>query len=773
MDLKTFCGDTITLSIPLAWRGSPFIPAVGDILIFTVKTDLEDADDLAIIQKATGAGVTFSGSTAAVSLVYQDSYQLAAGITFYDIQWQSGTTGEVKTLTPPGARLEFKRDATRLTTTSVPVYTTEAPIPGGEELTSYAEQVAALDDYPATFPPTIGSGADQAVAGNDSRLTNARTPTAHSHELDELDATAITAGKVLTSSGANTATWEDPISTVDNAAVNAAIAADPPASRFAMGIDDPAAVASVFNGQQNVAKRISTFRTGSGGSGSAPIRVFVYGDSYATGLELPPNVAIRGDMNLGYSVVSGTVTPVTNDFTHWINGVVTNHAVSSVCNLVAGGRTDGTGYLQGDKCYVAYIKGPGAGSFDLQYESSLAVGTWTTLATIDTSNATTIGAYSEYSLPETNWPFFRLRITNVTGKTLIRIGAGIYASDGGGGMLMTLGNQNGYSPSQGIVSSEILTPIWTGLAPDMVVSCFREDDETQWNVGGAFNDFYLATKAIKPETDWLLVGMHPSNDETYYAAMTTAQKAWATRNKESWFNPYNLFRDYATALAYGMMGDVIHLSNGGNLLRNHALWQDQAIGRFPLGGFVGGSATNTKLLSASSRPGILDSQAVICPVSFGIRPQTGSLGEFEHWDATAPNDFRKVLRTRMINNSYFFKIQNEDVYEISFRYAKFMAGVALAKAVATATRTVWHWEPTIMADATAGALTLNLGSTSAQLDGRIHILKKIDASANAVTVDPNGAETIEGAATVTLANQWDYVVIQSHGGNWIKIGGNV
>jgi hypothetical protein len=44
----------------------------------------------------------------------------------------------VKTLTPPEARLEFKRDATRLTQTSVPVYTTQPPIPGGEPITEAA-----------------------------------------------------------------------------------------------------------------------------------------------------------------------------------------------------------------------------------------------------------------------------------------------------------------------------------------------------------------------------------------------------------------------------------------------------------------------------------------------------------------------------------------------------------------------------------------------------------------------------------------------------------
>jgi hypothetical protein len=47
------------------------------------------------------------------------------------------------------------------------------PAGEGAELTSYATQVAALDDYPTTFPPTIGSASNQAVAGNDARVVNA------------------------------------------------------------------------------------------------------------------------------------------------------------------------------------------------------------------------------------------------------------------------------------------------------------------------------------------------------------------------------------------------------------------------------------------------------------------------------------------------------------------------------------------------------------------------------------------------------------------------
>jgi hypothetical protein len=39
-------------------------------------------------------------------------------------------------------------------------------------LTNYSE-IVDLTDYPTTFPPTIGSGANQAVAGNDARVVNA------------------------------------------------------------------------------------------------------------------------------------------------------------------------------------------------------------------------------------------------------------------------------------------------------------------------------------------------------------------------------------------------------------------------------------------------------------------------------------------------------------------------------------------------------------------------------------------------------------------------
>lgn len=51
---------------------------------------------------------------------------------------------------------------------------------------------SAIASKPSTFAPIIGSGAADAVAGNDARLTDARTPTAHTHTAANIsDASAI------------------------------------------------------------------------------------------------------------------------------------------------------------------------------------------------------------------------------------------------------------------------------------------------------------------------------------------------------------------------------------------------------------------------------------------------------------------------------------------------------------------------------------------------------------------------------------------------------
>jgi hypothetical protein len=71
----------------------------------------------------------------------------------------------------------------------------------------------------------------------------------------------------------------------------------------------------------------------------------------------------------------------------------------------------------------------------------------------------------------------------------------------------------------------------------------------------------------------------------------------------------------------------------------------------------------------------------------------------------------------------------------------------------------------LFVDATAGAVTLTLPVASDN-DGMTVLVKKIDASVNAVTIAAQGADTIDGAATQALAAQYDALTLFCDGSGW-------
>ena len=86
----------------------------------------------------------------------------------------------------------------------------------------------------------------------------------------------------------------------------------------------------------------------------------------------------------------------------------------------------------------------------------------------------------------------------------------------------------------------------------------------------------------------------------------------------------------------------------------------------------------------------------------------------------------------------------------------------------TTTGNVVSGDYLIVADAAGGAITMTL-PPAALVPGRIYTFKRINSGANAVIVDPSGAETIDGAATYTLSAQWNSVTIMSNGTAWFII----
>lgn len=88
----------------------------------------------------------------------------------------------------------------------------------------------------------------------------------------------------------------------------------------------------------------------------------------------------------------------------------------------------------------------------------------------------------------------------------------------------------------------------------------------------------------------------------------------------------------------------------------------------------------------------------------------------------------------------------------------------------TATATVAATDSTILCDASSGSLTVNLPAASGQ-NGRTLTIKKIEPSstANTVTIDGSGSETIDGATTQVISTQWSSLTIHCNGTAWFII----
>lgn len=90
--------------------------------------------------------------------------------------------------------------------------------------------------------------------------------------------------------------------------------------------------------------------------------------------------------------------------------------------------------------------------------------------------------------------------------------------------------------------------------------------------------------------------------------------------------------------------------------------------------------------------------------------------------------------------------------------------VLAVQTVSTTPFTVTDAHDVLLVDATAGAITLNLHAV-ATARKKLYNFKKIDATANGMILEPNAAETVDGAANITEIVQYtNYTLYPS--GEW-------
>lgn len=92
-------------------------------------------------------------------------------------------------------------------------------------------------------------------------------------------------------------------------------------------------------------------------------------------------------------------------------------------------------------------------------------------------------------------------------------------------------------------------------------------------------------------------------------------------------------------------------------------------------------------------------------------------------------------------------------------------GSLLAQTTKTANYTATATDYFIFCDASSGNITITL-PTAVGIGGKVYQIKKTDASANTVTIDGAGSETLDGATTIVISVQYVNYSVVSNNVNW-------
>lgn len=96
------------------------------------------------------------------------------------------------------------------------------------------------------------------------------------------------------------------------------------------------------------------------------------------------------------------------------------------------------------------------------------------------------------------------------------------------------------------------------------------------------------------------------------------------------------------------------------------------------------------------------------------------------------------------------------------------AGAIAKSAIATKTSAytlVSSTDDIVNCDATSAGFSITLPAASSNA-GKVFRIKKVDSSANVVTIARAGSDTIDGATSFTLISQYESATVISDGTNW-------
>ena len=324
-------GDNYSITVPMRILGRAFTPESGYQLIFTAKLDPLHADSSAVIQKKTGGfGITISGSNAIISILPIDTSTLAGDIVLYcDIQAQSlSDSSDVKTVAT--FKFDTIRDITRLTDTSIDIYTSQPPAVVYIQHEARAASFTATANYQYTVTATATvTDPSTPVSGNRfSVFVRGGTAT--------VGGVAYAAAGTLIIRSYASGAWTNEVFIDTDQITSQVSAAQTAAQTYADGL-----VVGLLDDRGNWDASVNTYPT-TGGSGTAGAikkgdvyRVSVAGTVNAVVLEVGDMVRALVDAAASTTDASWAVTNFSGEFVATNDSRLTDERVPTAAGIAA------------------------------------------------------------------------------------------------------------------------------------------------------------------------------------------------------------------------------------------------------------------------------------------------------------------------------------------------------------------------------------------------------------------------------------------------------
>jgi len=130
-------------------------------------------------------------------------------------------------------------------------------------------------------------------------------------------------------------------------------------------------------------------------------------------------------------------------------------------------------------------------------------------------------------------------------------------------------------------------------------------------------------------------------------------------------------------------------------------------------------------------------------------------------------EFREEIQGRPISRVSLDLDRRAELLPTS---SKWYTGIKFVSTEKTSNYTVTDSDLIIYVDATSSPATITLPAV-ADSGGHVFYIKKIDGSNNAVTIDADGTETIDGEQSIEMNLQYQYIMVHCDGDEWFILGG--